>query len=273
MDTGQLFSLKNKTAIVTGGSGVLGGSMALALAKAGAKVAVLGRSEEKLRQMVKSIEETGAKGLALAADVTNAEELSAANKKVLEHFGSIDILINGAGGNMPGATVTPDQTIFDLKEDDLRKIVELNYIGTVLPVQAFAKSMTDRKQGVIINISSVAANLPLTRVMGYASSKAAIENYTKWLAIELANKYGEGIRVNAIAPGFFLTEQNRSLLTQEDGSLTSRGKEIIAHTPFRRFGNPEDLHGALLWLCSDASRFVTGTVVRVDGGFTAFSGV
>ena len=273
MDTGQLFSLKNKTALVTGGSGVLGGSMALALAQAGAKVAVLGRSEDKLQEMVKAIEKLGARGLALAADVTNAAELQEANKKMLENFGSLDILINGAGGNMPGATVTPDQTIFDLSEASLRKIVELNYLGTVLPVQAFAKSMTDRKQGVIINISSVSASLPLTRVMGYGSSKAAIENYTKWLAVELANKYGEGIRVNALAPGFFLTEQNRRLLTQEDGSLTSRGKEILAHTPFKRFGNPEDLHGALLWLCSDASKFVTGTVVKVDGGFTAFSGV
>lgn len=273
MDITQLFSLKNKIAIVTGGSGVLGGAMALGLARAGAKVAVLGRSEDKLNDMVREIEQLGSQGLALAADVTNAAELKEANKKLLDKLGKPDILINAAGGNMPGATVTPDQTIFDLTEEDIRKIVELNYLGTVLPTQAFSRSMTDRKEGVIINISSVAANLPLTRVMGYASSKAAIENYTKWLAVELANKYGEGFRVNAIAPGFFLTEQNRRLLTEQDGSLTSRGNEIITHTPFKRFGNPEELVGTLLWLCSDASKFVTGTVVRVDGGFTAFSGV
>lgn len=273
MKTTQLFSLQNKSAIVTGGSGVLGGAMALALASAGAKVAVLGRNENKLKDMVNAIEKEGAEGLALAADVTNSNELAEAHKQVLDKFGKVDILINAAGGNMPGATVTPDQSIFDLSEEAIRKIVELNYLGTVLPTQAFSKSMVEQKEGVIINISSVAADLPLTRVMGYASSKAAIENYTKWLAVELANKYGEGIRVNAIAPGFFLTEQNRSLLTNKDGSLTSRGNQILSNTPFKRFGNPEDLNGTLLWLCSDASRFVTGTVVRVDGGFTAFSGV
>ncbi len=273
MKNQSLFSLEGKTALITGGTGVLGGAMALALAQAGAKVAVLGRREDKLQEMVQKIRNEGVEGLALAADVTDAEQLEKANQKLLDTFGQLDILVNAAGGNIAGAVVTPDQSILDLSEKDLRKIVELNYLGTVLPVQAFSKSMIAKKKGTIINISSMAAQRPLTRVMGYASSKAAIDNYTKWLAVELAQKYGEGMRVNAIAPGFFLTQQNKALLTEEDGSLTARGSQIVGHTPFARFGNPEDLSGTLIWLCSDASRFVTGTVIPVDGGFNAFSGV
>lgn len=273
MKNQSLFSLAGKTALVTGGTGVLGGAMALALAQAGANVAVLGRNEHKLQEMVQKIKQEGVEGLGLAADVTDAEQLAKANKELLDTFDTLDILINAAGGNISGATITPDQSILDLSEEDLRKIVELNYLGTVLPVQAFSQSMLEKKKGTIINISSMAAQRPLTRVMGYASSKAAIDNYTKWLAVELAQKYGEGLRVNSIAPGFFLTEQNKSLLTEEDGSLTARGKQIVAHTPFARFGHPEDLNGTLLWLCSDASRFVTGTIIPVDGGFNAYSGV
>lgn len=273
MKTQSLFSLKGKTALVTGGTGVLGGAMALALAEAGANVAVLGRREHKLQEMVKKIKQEEVEGLALAADVRDSGQLETANQKLLDTFGKLDILVNAAGGNISGATITPDQSIMDLSEKDLRKIVELNYLGTVLPVQAFSKSMIEKKKGTIINISSMAAQRPLTRVMGYASSKAAIDNYTQWLAVELAQKYGEGLRVNAIAPGFFLTEQNKSLLTEEDGSLTARGKQIVGHTPFGRFGKPEDLNGTLLWLCSDASRFVTGTIIPVDGGFNAYSGV
>lgn len=273
MKNQSLFSLEGKTALVTGGTGVLGGAMALALAQAGANVAVLGRNEHKLQEMVQTIQQEGVEGLGLAADVTNTEQLTKANKKLLDTFGSLDILVNAAGGNIAGATITPDQNIMDLSEEDLRKIVELNYLGTVLPVQAFSQSMLEKKKGTIINISSMAAQRPLTRVMGYASSKAAIDNYTQWLAVELAQKYGEGMRVNAIAPGFFLTEQNKRLLTEEDDSLTARGNQIVSHTPFGRFGNPEDLNGTLIWLCSDASRFVTGTVIPVDGGFNAYSGV
>lgn len=273
MKNKSLFSLAGKTALVTGGTGVLGGAMALALAQAGARVAVLGRNEQKLQEMRHKIQQEGVEGLGLAADVTNAEQLAKANKKLLDTFGTLDILVNAAGGNISGATVTPDQSILDLSEDDLRKIVELNYLGTVLPIQVFSRSMIERKNGTIVNISSMAAQRPLTRVMGYASSKAAIDNYTKWLAVELAQKYGEGLRVNAIAPGFFLTEQNKSLLTEDDGSLTARGKQIVGHTPFGRFGTPEDLNGTLIWLCSDASRFVTGTIIPVDGGFNAYSGV
>lgn len=273
MDINQIFSLKGKTAVVTGGSGILGGAMALALAKAGASVAVLGRRESKLQEMVQKIEQEGAEGLALTADVTDSEQLERANKKLLDRFGKLDILVNAAGGNVSGATIMPEKSILDLSEKDLRKVVELNYLGTVLPIQAFSRSMIEKKKGNIINISSMAAQRPLTRVMGYASSKAAIDNYTRWLAVELAQKYGEGMRVNAIAPGFFLTEQNKSLLTEKDGSLTSRGRQIVAHTPFGRFGNPDDLNGTLIWLCSDASRFVTGTIIPVDGGFNAYSGV
>ncbi len=273
MDIDTIFSLKGKVSVVTGGTGVLGGAMAIALAKAGAKVAVLGRNQEKLNEMVQTISKDGGEALALSADVTKTEELQQANEKLMQKWGRIDILINGAGGNMPGAVVKPEQTIYDLSEDAIRKIVELNYLGTVLPTQIFSKNMSERKEGVIINISSVAASKPLSRVMGYASSKAAIENYTQWLSGEMAAKFGEGIRVNAIAPGFFLTEQNRELLTNKDGSLTERGQQILSQTPFKRFGNPEDLNGTLIWLCSDASRFVTGAIIPVDGGYCAYGGI
>lgn len=268
-----LFNLKGKTAVVTGGTGVLGSSMALALARAGAKVAVLGRTKEQLDKMVRVISMLHTEALALEADVTDKAQLQAAYRHLLDHLGHPDILVNAAGGNMPGATISPDQSLLDLSQEDLRKIMELNYMGTILPTQVFAESMIGNKKGVIINISSMAAQRPLTRVMGYASSKAAVDNYTRWLSVEMAQKHGAGIRVNAIAPGFFLTEQNRRLLTNEDGSLTERGAQIIAHTPFKRFGDPDDLNGTLLWLCSDASRFVTGTIIPVDGGFNAYSGV
>jgi len=269
----SLFSLKDKVALVTGGTGVLGSEMAHALAAAGAKVAVLGRNNQKGNEVVRSIEKAKGAAMFLPADVTELEQLEEANEKLLDAFGKLNILVNAAGGNIPGATVGPEQTIHDLAREDIRKIIELNYLGTVLPVQAFTPSMIQQKAGVIINISSMAAQRPLTRVMGYASSKAAIDNYTQWLAVELAQKYGEGMRVNAIAPGFFLTEQNRSLLTDENDNLTDRGRQIVGHTPFKRFGSPDELTGTLIWLCSDASKFVTGTIIPVDGGFNAFSGV
>ncbi len=269
----DLFSLKNKTAVVTGATGVLGGAMVMALARAGADVALVGRNENKLQERLQAIEAEGVRGFALEADVTNTEELKTVCAGLLKQVDRIDILINGAGGNMPGATIHPEEAIFDLSERDLRDVMELNYLGTVLPTQVFSRNMVENKAGCIINISSMAARRPLTRVMGYAASKAAIDNYTQWLAVELAQKYGEGLRVNAIAPGFFLTEQNRRLLTNEDGSLTTRGNQIISHTPFKRFGSPEELNGTLIWLCSDASRYVTGTIVAVDGGFGAYSGV
>jgi NAD(P)-dependent dehydrogenase (short-subunit alcohol dehydrogenase family) len=269
----SLFSLNNKVAVVTGGTGVLGSEMCLALAKAGASVAVLGRREDQANQVVNRIVEVGGKALAVSADVLNENQLRSAAKKITETFGTIDILINGAGGNLPGAVVPPDKTFLDLNLSDVRQVVDLNLLGTMLPSQIFGKTMAMKKAGVIINISSMSALTPLTRVAGYSAAKAAVSNFTQWLAVEMARKYGENIRVNAIAPGFFLTEQNRNLLTNNDGSLTDRGKAIIAGTPFARFGKAEELCGTLLWLCSNGSRFVSGIVVPVDGAYSAFSGV
>lgn len=269
----DLFGLKNKVAVVTGGTGVLGSEMCLALSKAGARVVVLGRRKEAADELVNKITTMGGKAMAVAADVLKEDDLQKAKQSILGAYGTIDILINGAGGNMPGAVVSPDKTFLDLKIDDFKKVVDLNLFGSVLPSQIFGEVMIKNKKGVIINISSMSAIIPLTRVAGYSAAKAAISNFTQWLAVEMAKKFGSEIRVNAIAPGFFLTEQNRTLLTNTDGSLTDRGKSIIQGTPFARFGTPEELSGALLWLASDASKFVSGVVVAVDGGYTAFSGV
>ena len=269
----DLFGLKNKVAIVTGGTGVLGSEMCLSLSKAGASVVVLGRRKDAAEALTDQITRSGGKALAISADVLKEDELLRAKKSILEQFGKIDILINGAGGNMPGAVVPPDKTFLDLKIEDFRKVVDLNLFGSIIPSQVFGESMIQQKQGVIVNISSMSAMVPLTRVAGYSAAKAAISNFTQWLSVEMAKKFGNGIRVNAIAPGFFLTEQNRNLLTNADGSLTDRGKSIIQGTPFARFGTADELSGALLWLCSDASKFVSGIVVPVDGGYSAFSGV
>ncbi len=266
-------SLKNKVAVITGGNGVLGGAIAKGLATQGVKVGILGRSVETVQERVSEIENSGGTAIGLVADVLNKEQLQAAKEKIEKEFGQIDILVNAAGGNMKGATINPDQTIFDLDLDDLDKVSQLNFKGTVLPVTVFGKSMTERKKGSIINISSMAAERALTRVMGYSSAKAAINNFTKWLAVEMAQKYGDGIRVNAIAPGFFIGEQNRDLLLNTDGSLTDRGNTIVTQTPMKRFGKPEELQGAANWLAGDESTFVTGIVIAIDGGFGAFSGV
>jgi NAD(P)-dependent dehydrogenase (short-subunit alcohol dehydrogenase family) len=211
--------------------------------------------------------------MGISADVLKREELLSAKEKINKEFGKIDILVNAAGGNMPGAVITPEQSFFDLNVEDLGKVGQLNFQGTVLPVLIFSSDMVDAGKGSIINISSLAAGRALTRVMGYSAAKAAVENFTKWLAVEMAQKYGDGIRVNAIAPGFFLGEQNRDLLLNKDGSLTSRGETIMAQTPMKRFGKAEELQGVANWLAGDASSFVTGIVVPVDGGFSAFSGV
>jgi NAD(P)-dependent dehydrogenase (short-subunit alcohol dehydrogenase family) len=211
--------------------------------------------------------------MGISANVLDENQLRAAKEKILQQYKTIDILVNGAGGNVPGATIPPDKTFLDLKMDDFRKVVELNLDGTVLPSQIFGEAMVARKRGVIINISSMSAMVPLTRIVGYSAAKSAVSNFTQWLAVEMAKKFGEGIRVNAIAPGFFITEQNRALLTQPDGSLTARGQSIINSTPFARFGEADELSGALIWLSSDASKFVSGIVVPVDGAFSAFSGV
>lgn len=273
VDPRKLFDITGKTAVITGGTGVLGGVMAMGLALAGANVVALGRKKESGDALLQKIGEKGKQAMFVQADVLDAAQLSDAKAKVLEKFGTIDILINAAGGNMPGATVMPEQNFFDLQIDEFRKVVDLNLLGTVLPTKIFCDVMARQKKGVVINIASMSSFRPITRVVGYSAAKAGIDNFTGWLAIEMAKKFGEGIRVNAIAPGFFITEQNRRLLTNEDGSFTARGEAAIRNTPFARFGLPEELIGTLIWLCSDASKFVTGIDVPVDGGFNVFCGV
>lgn len=267
------FDLTNRTAIVTGGAGALGGAMAASLARAGVRVGILSRSADRVSAQVRAIEDAGGSALALVADVTDRGALTAARDAVLEEWGHLDILINAAGGNLPGATISPDQTIFDLDMEDFERVTQLNLHGTVLPSLIFGRPMAESGSGTVINISSMAAMRALTRVVGYSASKAAVDNFTRWLAVELATKFGAGLRVNAIAPGFFIGEQNRRLLTNEDGSFTARGQTVINQTPMKRFGEPDELLGALHWLCSDAASFVTGVVVPIDGGFSAFSGV
>jgi NAD(P)-dependent dehydrogenase (short-subunit alcohol dehydrogenase family) len=268
-----MFSLQNKIAVITGANGVLGAAMCDYLGSQGATIVVLGRTEEKVNSLVTLLQDKKYNAFAALADVTNEEQLLKIHNFIQERFGKIDILVNAAGGNQPGATVMPTQFLGETSTDDLKKVIELNYLGTYLPIKIFLPLLITKTGSSIINISSMAASRPLTRVMGYASAKAAVDNLTKWLSVEFANKYGANIRVNAIAPGFFLTEQNRKLLTNDDASLSQRGNQIIEHTPMKRFGNPEDLFGALHWLASDASKFVTGTIVGVDGGFNAYSGV
>lgn len=269
----DLFNLKGKTALITGGTGVLGSKMAESLAFCGVKTAILGRDRKKADEIVSKIRNENGTAISLTADVTDEEQIKRAVNEFLDEYGNIDILINAAGGNMPGATIGPDQPVTELDPDALKKIIDLNYFGTVYATQASLPHMISQGSGSIINISSMAAGRPLTRIMGYSSSKAAIDNYTQWLAVELARKESPGIRVNAIAPGFFVTYQNEAILKNKDGSLTSRGESIMKNTPMGRFGNPEDLTGVTLWLAGDASKFVTGTVIKVDGGFSAFSGV
>lgn len=269
----ELFSLEGQVAVVTGGTGVLGGAMARGLARAGAKVGVLGRRREKAEAAVQTIEAEGGEALALPADVLDREQLEGARKAVEQKWGRIDVLVNAAGGNMPQATLEPGQSFFDLPVEGMEQVVALNLQGTLLPSQVFGESMARAGRGCIVNVSSMAAARAMTRVVGYSVAKAGVENATRWLAAELARSFGAGMRVNAIAPGFFIGEQNRTLLLDEDGSLTARGRTIIDHTPAGRFGEPEDLIGALIWLCSPGAGFVNGVVVPVDGGFGAFSGV
>lgn len=267
------FRLDGKVCVLTGGTGVLGSVMAQGLAAAGARVAVLGRRRDKAEAVAEAVRARGGEALATPADVLDQAALEGVRADLIARWGRVDLLVNAAGGNLPGATLTPEQSFFDLAPEAMRGVMELNFFGTFLPSQVFAKAMVERGAGAIVNVSSMAAIQAVTRVAGYSAAKAAIDNLTRWLATTLAKQHGEKLRVNAIAPGFFVADQNRRLLLNEDGSLTARGRSIIDNTPMGRFGEPEELLGALLWLLSDASRFVTGAVVPIDGGFSVFSGV
>ena len=267
----KLFSLNNKVVVITGGTGILGRAISTYLAEEGAKVVILARNIDLGHKLVNEIKDKGGEAFFMPTDVLVKEQLNECMNAVFEVYGKVDALLNAAGGNMPGATISPNATIFDLEIEAFKNVVDLNLLGTVLPIMVFAEVMAKQQYASIVNFSSMSALRPLTRVAGYGVAKAAVTNFTKYLAAELAIKFGEGLRVNAIAPGFFLTEQNRNLLTNSDGSYTERAKKIIAHTPFARFGRPEELLGTVHYLISDASRFVTGTVALVDGGFDAFS--
>ena len=269
----SLFDIKDRVVIITGGGGIIGGELAKGFVNSGAKVVLLGRTETTLNKRVDSLKTPDNEIISFECDVLDRERLNAVNDKILARYGRIDILVNAAGGNMPGATIGVDQDIFDLKIDEFNKVTDLNFNGTVLPTLTFAKSMAENKKGSIINISSMASMRAITRVVGYSAGKAAVDNFTKWMAVELSQKFGSGLRINAIAPGFLLTNQNRTLLTNEDGSLTERGKSIIKITPFKRFGEPDEMVGTVIWLASDASKFVTGAIIPIDGGFSVFSGV
>jgi NAD(P)-dependent dehydrogenase (short-subunit alcohol dehydrogenase family) len=275
----SLFSLEGQVALITGATGTLGGAMAHGLARAGAKVAVMGRRAERAEEVAAAIAAAGGEAIPLPADVLQRTELEAARDALLERWGRIDILVNAAGGNMPGAAVPPGGSAFDLSDEGLRAAVDLNLFGTVLPCLVFGAAMAGDDPAYkgtsrsIVNISSLSADRALTRIAGYTAGKAAVEQFTRWLAVDLARAYGDRLRINAIAPGFFLGEQNRALLLNPDGTPTARGQTIAAHTPAGRFGEPDELIGALIWLCSPSASFVTGTVVVVDGGFSAFSGV
>ncbi len=263
----NLFDLNGKVVLITGGAGVLGSNMAKVLAEHGANVGIMGLTDAEAATAVNEIIKNGGKSFPVTANVLNKESLEQVRDFIIKEYGRLDILINAAGGNMPGATIGTDQAIYDMQLGDLQKVLDLNIIGTMLPSQVFSEIFAKQKSGIIINISSASAQRPLTRVVGYSASKAAIDNFTKWMAVEMGTKFGEGIRVNAIAPGFFIGAQNRALLLTPEGNLTPRGEKIIDMTPMKRFGVPEDLDGVLLFLCSDASKFVTGIVINVDGGF------
>lgn len=267
------FSLEGKVIVVTGGTGIIGKSFIKGITEAGGIVAILGRNEKVANERADEVIKNGGKAIALIADVLDEKALEQARDKVLAAFGRIDGLVNAAGGNIPEAIVMKDDDIFGMNVDGMRKAMELNLWGTLIPTQIFGKAMLEAGTGSIVNISSMSSKRVITRVLGYSMGKAAIDCYTQWFAVELANRFGDKVRMNAIAPGFFLTEQNRALLTNTDGSYTERGNLVIKQTPFKRFGDTDELIGALQWLLSDASAFVTGTVINVDGGFFVNSGV
>lgn len=270
----KLYDFSGQTVVVTGGAGILCATMCRTLASLNANVAVLDLNANAAQGLANEISTNGGKAIGVECNVLDKSSIEAAAQEVLSAFGKIDVLINGAGGNKPQATTNAENSFFDLPAETLRWVVDLNLLGTILPSQVFGKLMADQKHGVILNISSMNALRPLTRIPAYSAAKAAVSNFTQWLAVHMAQNCSTNIRVNAIAPGFFLTEQNRFLLTDKDsGDLTPRGKSVLEHTPMHRFGTPDDLLGATLWLVSPAASFVTGTVIPVDGGFSAFSGV
>ena len=267
----NLFDIKDKVVVITGGCGILGHTISRYLASQGAKIVLLDRREDEGQERVKEIEELGGSALFLLTDVLNRDVLEQNLTDIIARYGRIDALLNAAGGNMPGATIPPDKTFFDLSPEAFEKVLNLNLVGTVLPTQVFLKPMVEAGCGAIVNFSSMSAFRPLTRVAGYGVAKAGVSNFTAYMATEVATKFSTNIRVNAIAPGFFLTNQNRSLLTNEDGTWTPRGEHIIQQTPMGRMGEPEELCGTIHYLISDASKFVTGTVAVVDGGFNVYS--
>lgn len=267
----NLFNIKDNVVVITGGTGVLGRAIAKYLALEGAKVIILGRKEEVGQKIASDISEAGGVCEFMKTDVMNQEVVQQNCDDIMRKYGRINTLLNAAGGNMPGATIAPDKTFFDLDASQFQTVLNLNLTGTVIPTQVFLRPMVAQGKGSIINFSSMAAFRPMTRVCGYAAAKAGISNFTAYMATECAKKFGEGIRVNAIAPGFFITEQNRALLTNPDGTFTQRGQDVIRQTPFGRMGDPEELCGTIHYLMSEAAKFVTGTVAVVDGGFNAFA--
>lgn len=267
------FSLQDKVIVVTGATGILGKFFVKALGEAGATVAILGRNEERGRARVNEVISAGGNAEFFISDVLNKEQLIETNNLIIKKWGKIDGLVNAAGGNIPGATILPDQNLFDTQIEDTTSAIELNLYGTIIPTFVFGKEMVKTGKASIVNISSLAASRPLTRVLGYSVAKHGVDGFTKWMATELPLRYGDGIRCNAIAPGVFLTEQNRTLLTHQDGTYTDRAQKFINNTPFSRLGDPEELAGTLVYLLSDASKFVNGEVLFVDGGFNAWCGV
>ncbi len=267
----QLFNIKDNVTVITGGTGVLGRTIAKYLALEGAKVIILGRNEKVGTEISDSIQKEGGHCCFMKTDVLDQKVVEQNCADILKIYGRIDTLLNAAGGNLPGAVISPDGNFFDLEVDEFQKVLNLNLTGTVIPTQVFLKPMVEQGKGSIINFSSMAAFRPITRVCGYAAAKAGISNFTEFMATECAKKFGEGIRVNAIAPGFFITEQNRTLLTNPDGTYTQRGKDVVHQTPFGRMGDPEELCGTIHYLMSDAAKFVTGTIAVVDGGFNIFA--
>jgi NAD(P)-dependent dehydrogenase (short-subunit alcohol dehydrogenase family) len=273
MNIKDQFSLKGKNIVVTGGTGILGGVFIEGIVGAGGGVGILGRNKEIAEARAMTINDHGGSAIALVADVLDEAQLEASKDKMLSHFGTIDGLVNGAGGNMPQGVVQPYDDLFDMNLTGLRQTMDLNLWGSIIPTQVFGDVLAQNETASIVNISSMNSKRAVTKVLGYNMGKAAVDCYNQWFAVELANRYGDRIRMNALTPGFFLTEQNRNLLTNPDGSNTVRGIDIIRQTPFKRYGHPDELVGALIFLLSDASRFVTGSQITVDGGFSIFSGV